>query len=251
MVARGSSRLIAAALLLGTLFSVGASAKEKGDALAQQEHLGKFLSALYQLEHAKSFSLSLSDSDSDVLHGKILLRGMVAHLREEAMSSKRSREKADSIAMQIPTDRASGDGLFGILSQPVRGILLNGFGEPDGSGGIIRGLVIEAEPSARIVMPIDGEIVFSAPFQNYGQLLIIEVGEGYHLVMAGLERSFAVVGEWLARGDPVGVMGMSRVATFAGVVGSSSPQLYLEFRRRGEAVAPRIWVKERGKWKNG
>lgn len=247
MVCRSTRRLTATAMLLLVLFPASASAQESGVAAAQQERLGELLSALRQSKYAEKFLLlSLREDGLDALHGEMLLRGMVAHLSEEALMLKKLQEEADAFAVSEFAEE-----LFDVLSRPVHGPLLGGFGESDGTGGEIQGLVIKTAPGASIVMPVDGEIVFSSPFQNYGRLLIIEVGEGYHLVLAGLERLFVDVGERLARGETVGVMGLSREVTFAADSDSSLPQLYLEFRRRGEAVAPKQWVSERDKWKNG
>lgn len=252
MVSRGARRLIVAAtlslaLLPSALLPTSASAQEGGVAPERQERLGELLSALWQLKYAEEFPLlSLRDDGLDALHGEMLLRGMVAHLRDETLMLKKLQKEADVFAMSELAEE-----LFSILARPVHGPLLGGFGESDGTGGEIQGLVIKTAPGASIVMPVDGEIVFSAPFQNYGRLLIIEAGEGYHLVLAGLERLFAGVGERLARGEPVGVMGLSREVTFAADSDSSLPQLYLEFRRRGEAVAPKRWVEERDEWKKG
>lgn len=246
MVPRSARRLIAAAIFSFALLP-GASAQENGAILERQERLGELLSALRQLKYAEEFPLlSLRNDGLDALHGEMLLRGMVAHLHDETLMLRRLQAEADAFA---ETELAKE--LFGILARPVHAPLLGDFGESDGTGGKIQGLVLKTAPGASIVMPVDGEIVFSAPFQNYGRLLIIEAGEGYHLVLAGLERLSAEVGEWLARGEPVGVMGLSREVTFAADSDSSLPQLYMEFRRRGEAVAPKQWVEERDKWKNG
>ena len=252
MVLRSTRRLIAVAVLSftlvpGVLFQATASTYEDDVTAAQRERLGEFLSALRQLKYAEEFPLlSLEDGGLDAFHGEMLVHGMVAHLRDEALLLKELREEADALSMSETTD-----GLFNILVRPVRGPMRGSFGEPDGTGGEIQGLVIETAPGAPIVMPVDGKIVFSAPFQNYGKLLIIEAGEGYHLVLAGLGRLSVDVGERIVRGEPVGAMGLSREVTFTADSDSPSPQLYLEFRRRGEAVAPEQWVAERDKWENG
>ncbi|MCY4053919.1 MAG: peptidoglycan DD-metalloendopeptidase family protein [Hyphomicrobiales bacterium] len=252
MVLRSTYRLITVAVLSftlvpGALFPATASAQEgaAAAAVAQQERLGELLSALRQLEYAEEFPLlSLEGGGLDALHGGMLLHGMVAHLREEALLLKKLREEAEALAMSGSTG-----GLFNILLRPVHGPMRGNFGEPNGTGGEMQGLVIETAPGAPILMPVDGKIVFSAPFQNYGKLLIVEAGEGYHLVLAGLERLSADVGEQIVRGEPVGAMGLSRDVTFTADSDSPSPQLYLEFRRRGEAVAPEEWVAERDEWK--
>ncbi|WP_184381608.1 murein hydrolase activator EnvC family protein [Roseococcus suduntuyensis] len=110
---------------------------------------------------------------------------------------------------------------------PVAGRLVRGFGSP-GEGGPARGLTFSAAPGARVVTPCAGSIAFAAPFRSYGQLVIVECGAGQHLVLGGMARLDVRAGQRLRAGEPVGVLAPS-----------GSPTLYVELRRRGEAVDPR------------
>jgi septal ring factor EnvC (AmiA/AmiB activator) len=83
------------------------------------------------------------------------------------------------------------------------------------------------------VTPYDGRVVFVGPFRGYGQLLIIDHGEGYHTVLAGVARIDSVLDQWLLAGEPVGVMGPGSRA---------SPILYVELRRDGAAINPLPWL---------
>ncbi len=79
-------------------------------------------------------------------------------------------------------------------------------------------------------------MVFSGPFKGLGKLLIIEHRGAYHLLLAGLERIDAVVGDTVLAGEPVGVMPATR---------EEAPTLYLELRRRGQPVNPTPWLASR------
>ncbi len=103
-------------------------------------------------------------------------------------------------------------------------------GEPGGQSS--RGIVIETRPQAQVIAPHDGQIVYAGSFLGYGQLLIIEHGEGYHLLLAGLSRIDCVVGQWVLAGEPVGIMG----------TGKDSQQLYIELRRQGVPMDPLSWL---------
>ncbi len=128
----------------------------------------------------------------------------------------------------------------GKLPLPARGSVMRHFGDPDPSGNPrgepggqpSRGIVIETRPQAQIIAPHDGQIVYAGSFLGYGQLLIIEHGEGYHLLLAGLSRIDGVVGQWVLAGEPVGVMGS----------GKDSQQLYIELRRQGIPIDPLSWL---------
>jgi septal ring factor EnvC (AmiA/AmiB activator) len=130
---------------------------------------------------------------------------------------------------------------MGGLPMPVRGSLVRRFGEPDEAGNAAKGITIEARPQAQVVAPFDGRVVFAGPFRNYGQILIIAHGEGYHSLLAGMARVTAVVGQTVTAGEPVGQMGDGIDA------GSSSPRtrLYVELRSDGKPMNPVQWLAAR------
>ena len=70
--------------------------------------------------------------------------------------------------------------LRGQVPIPVNGVKLKDFGAPDGSGGAEKGLSIATRAGAQVTAPADGWVVYSGPFRSYGQLLILNVGGGYH-----------------------------------------------------------------------
>lgn len=122
----------------------------------------------------------------------------------------------------------------GNLPYPVMGRVTGKFGAREAVGEA-RGIRIESRPGAQVVAPYDGKIVFAGPFKNYGQLLIIEHGEGYHSLMAGFGQLYGSVGQWVLTGEPIGVMTSKR----------SANQLYLELRSGGQAINPEPWLSRR------
>ncbi|MCO6420037.1 peptidoglycan DD-metalloendopeptidase family protein, partial [Siccirubricoccus sp. KC 17139] len=118
---------------------------------------------------------------------------------------------------------------------PVAGQVTREFGA-GGEGGPARGLTLAAPPGARVVSPCGGKAVFAAPFRSYGQLLIVDCGDGYHVVLAGMERLDAAPGQRLLAGEPVGQLGT------AAPEGRGRATLYLELRRAGQPVDPRSWL---------
>ena len=129
-----------------------------------------------------------------------------------------------------PFSRAQGDMPF-----PARGKIVVRFGQSDEQQALSKGISIETRENAQVVAPYNGQIVFAGPFRGYGLLLIIEHGEGYHTLLAGMSRIDGSVGQRLATGEPVGVMGQAE----------TKPLLYVEFRHNGQPVNPLPWLTAR------
>jgi septal ring factor EnvC (AmiA/AmiB activator) len=127
------------------------------------------------------------------------------------------------------------------LPLPVNGVRIREYGTSDGVGGTEKGLSIASRPGTQVTAPCDGWVVYAGPFRNYGQLLILNAGGGYHVLLAGMERISVDLGQFVVTGEPVAVMG-SRVQAAASVVaGSGQPVLYVEFRKDGTPVDPSPW----------
>ena len=130
----------------------------------------------------------------------------------------------------------------GRLPLPVNGVRIKEFGAPDGLGGTEKGLTVAARPGAQITAPCDGWVVYAGVFRNYGQLLILNAGSGYHVLLAGMDRISVDPGQFVVAGEPVAVMGGSVGQVPAALAaGSGQPVLYVEFRKDGTPVDPSPW----------
>lgn len=130
----------------------------------------------------------------------------------------------------------------GRLSKPVAGMQLIGFGGKDDIGRETTGASFAARPGDAVTAPADGRVLYSGPFRSYGQLLILDAGDGYHVVLAGMERIDVETGQFVSAGEPVAVMGARRVASIAvAEFGATRPALYVEFRKDGKPVDPSAW----------
>ena len=128
-----------------------------------------------------------------------------------------------------------------MLPLPVNGVKIKDFGVPDGVGGTEKGISIAARPGGQITAPCDGWVVYSGTFRNYGQLLILNAGGGYHILLAGMERTSVDLGQFVVTGEPVAVMGGGAQSAVPLMLGSSQPVLYVEFRKDGVPVDPGPW----------
>lgn len=124
---------------------------------------------------------------------------------------------------------------------PVNGVKLKAFGAPDGNGGVEKGISIATRAGAQVTAPADGWVVFAGAFRSYGQLLILNVGGGYHVLLAGMDKISVDLGQFVLAGEPVAAMGTGSHIAAILATGSSQPVLYIEFRKDGAPVDPGPW----------
>lgn len=110
----------------------------------------------------------------------------------------------------------------GAVRLPANGRMIAKFDTETGKTGNAKGITIATRPGAQVVAPFDGEIAFAGPYMGYGELLIIAAGEGYHLILSGLDRIDAVVGQRLLAGEPIGQMGAAQISTERAKLSSAS-----------------------------
>ncbi len=130
----------------------------------------------------------------------------------------------------------------GLLPMPANGRVVRAFGEDNGLGGTAQGISISTRPAALVSSPSDGWVVYAGPFRSYGELLIINAGDGYHVLLAGMERIDVGVGQFVLAGEPVAAMAAQRLASAGAMdIGVSQPVLYVEFRKNGTSIDPAPW----------
>jgi septal ring factor EnvC (AmiA/AmiB activator) len=129
----------------------------------------------------------------------------------------------------------------GQIPVPVNGVKLRNFGAPDGNGGLEKGVSIATRAGAQVTAPADGWVVYSGPFRSYGQLLILNVGGGYHVLLAGMDKISVDLGQFVLAGEPVAAMGTGSQIAAILATGASQPVLYIEFRKDGVPVDPGPW----------
>lgn len=154
----------------------------------------------------------------------------------KAAEAAKAASAAEPKAQVAALPGASGPALFsttrGHLPMPVAGRIVGQFGAADRFGQHAKGIRIGARAGATVVAPHDAQVAFAGPFRGYGLLLILSQGEGYHLLLAGMSRLYAVTGQPVLAGEPVGEMAPE----------GSETTLYVELRREGEPINPLSWI---------
>lgn len=133
--------------------------------------------------------------------------------------------------------------LQGKMPYPVTGAIIKRFGEDTELGTKLDGLAIAAESNSHVISPVDGTVEFAGTFRSYGQLLILNAGEGYLVLLAGMKQISAEMGQTVRVGEPVGAMGdgPSTLALLGETTDHSHPVFYVEFRKNNAPVDSTQW----------
>jgi septal ring factor EnvC (AmiA/AmiB activator) len=133
------------------------------------------------------------------------------------------------------------------LSIPTTGPIVRRFGQALASGGRSNGVTFAAAGGARVASPGPGYVQYVGPVKGWGVILILRLAGGYHLVLAGLDRTSVSVGQSVAAGEAVGFMPDGRQSAKDTAGGAKAPQeLYLEVREQGAPVDPGRWLNKAG-----
>lgn len=163
---------------------------------------------------------------------------------EDQLLGQADQMEANAVALKARADRVTGNsplrGLLGLgphddvthLLQPVVGDKVRDYGTTDIVGGTAppsRGVYYAAQPGSQVVSPGEGEVEFVGPLDSYGQVVILDIGHGYHVVLTGLGRVYVDKGQTVARNEPLGRMPN---------LSDKKTVLYMELRHGEDPVSP-------------
>jgi len=113
------------------------------------------------------------------------------------------------------------------FKSPVQGRIIRQYGKGE------KGITMSARSKAQVVSPYAGRIEFAGPFKNYDKVVIMNVGDGYFILLTGLGDIYVKSGEMVGRAEPIGLMPFNTKGT---------ANLYIEFRLDGKTINPRPWL---------
>ena len=214
------------------------------DKLYQQKSL---LQAQYKAsqDQASKRVQALAAQASDL---KDLLAKLAAEKKRQEEQMRATQSAVQYIGQSRPSFRMPATGtalvsqskpgsfakVYGQLLYPIRGNIVQSFGDTTIAGAHTRGMTLRGRPRAQVVAPSDGTVLFAGPFKNYGQLLILDNGDNYLTLLAGMARIDTNVGQTVLAGEPIGQMK------------DGNPDLYIEIRKDGQPVDPAPWFVSRG-----
>ncbi|MGX5673731.1 peptidoglycan DD-metalloendopeptidase family protein [Thermomonas sp. XSG] len=166
------------------------------------------------------------------------LRAAAAKAAREAERARREAERqARSTGKPAPKRNAVASApamRVGGLSWPVSGSLLAAFGGRLPDGRRSDGVLIAAPAGTAVKAVADGTVVFADWMTGYGNILIIDHGNGYMSLYAHNDSLLRAAGDAVRRGDALAAVGSSG--------GQERPALYFELRRNGTPVNPSGWL---------
>ena len=156
--------------------------------------------------------------------------------RQEEERRRLAELKADLIKFKPEVINEVGENFVkakGHLLRPARGPVVTAYGEQMSKGVTSKGIIIKTRSQAQVISPYDGTVIFAGPFRGYGNLIIIEHGQGYLSLLAGLEEVDCELGQMLLAGEPVGQMPES-----------GDTRLYVELRKDNHPINPLTWIEK-------
>lgn len=137
----------------------------------------------------------------------------------------------------LPSDDLSGinfAALKGKLRLPVRGDVTNRFGANRADSGISwKGLFIKANEGAEVKSVASGRVVFSDWLRGFGNLIIVDHGDGYMSLYGNNQAVLKQAGDNVRSGDAIAYVGNSG--------GNETNGLYYELRRQSRPFDPLSW----------
>jgi len=137
----------------------------------------------------------------------------------------------------LPSDTVSGinfAALKGKLRLPVRGDVTNRFGANRADSGISwKGLFIKANEGAEVRSVASGRVVFSDWLRGFGNLIIVDHGDGYMSLYGNNQAILKQAGDNVRGGDAIAYVGNSG--------GNETNGLYYELRRQSRPFDPLSW----------
>ncbi|HFC05443.1 MAG TPA: hypothetical protein ENJ55_07025 [Rhizobiales bacterium] len=194
-----------------------------------------------QLEKEKKRTAGLVAKAKNL--NQLLDRIRLEKIRTEKLKTQAARRAEAARQARLLRPKVAFSKIIGKLPMPAAGKLLRGFKQKTALGGVSQGILLGTRKQAQVTAPTSGVVEFAGEFLSYGQLLILNVGEGYRILLGGMERINVSTGQQVNAGEPVGFMGdkAHRGSLITSALDVRQPVLYIEFRKNSEPVDPSKW----------
>lgn len=129
------------------------------------------------------------------------------------------------------------------LVWPIKGKIISKFGkeyQEQLKTWIFRdGIKIAAKQGQPVLAVADGTVIFAGEFRSYGNVVIVDHGEGFFTIYGFLSKIQAQQGQKVIEGQIIGLVGQD---TQGPGMGSNQSALYFEIRKGTSAQDPEIWL---------
>jgi septal ring factor EnvC (AmiA/AmiB activator) len=152
-------------------------------------------------------------------------RDIVGRIDSQRLSAEKASELAALDGPMLRPGRATKAAAAGTAYiLPARGKLLSGFNELNATGYRERGVRIALADDMRVVAPAAGTISFAGRYRSYGQIVIIEHGNGWNSLITNLGSTQVKKGQAVKEGA---VLGSAK---------SGAPEIGIELRKNGRVM---------------
>ncbi|WP_337842938.1 IpaD/SipD/SspD family type III secretion system needle tip protein [Rheinheimera sp.] len=153
---------------------------------------------------------------------------------EQSLQSTLSKLKAAALAAKQRLDIPK---TIGNLPWPVRGDILQSYGEQRLAGVSSRGILIAAAEGTQVKAVAAGQVLYADWLKGYGWVIIVDHGSGVMSLYGHNQALLKKPGEAVASGEAVALVGASG--------GQAQSGLYFEIRQKGSAINPVSWLQKR------
>ncbi len=94
------------------------------------------------------------------------------------------------------------------------------------------GINVSVINNTKLIAPKNSLVVYADFFKGYGNMIILDLSNGYHLILSGLSNIYCKTGDWLEKDMILG-----------DINNSNNNNLYMEFRFKGKTISPSKWAK--------
>ncbi|PYD64785.1 peptidase M23 [Gluconacetobacter entanii] len=201
---------------------------------AQRQSNAAVRSATQQVEDAARKASSLQDAIGRIEEVERTAQANLERAAQEAERAHRTQEAEATRARARALAAGPGPGVNatrpGSAGAPVPGSIVTGWGQSTESGPA-SGVTYAPPSRATVRAPCSGRVDFAGPFRSYGQMMILNCGQHYRFVLAGIGDMAVAPGQQIVKGAPVGQM-----PAWSGA--QARPTLFVQLRRGGTAVNP-------------
>ncbi|HFA7634432.1 TPA: peptidoglycan DD-metalloendopeptidase family protein [Neisseria gonorrhoeae] len=165
-------------------------------------------------------------------------RKEAAQQKAEARRAEMSNLTAEDRNIQAPSVMGIGsaDGfsrMQGRLKKPVDGVPTGLFGQNRSGGDVWKGVFYSTAP-ATVESIAPGTVSYADELDGYGKVVVIDHGENYISIYAGLSEISADKGYTVAAGSKIGT---------SGSLPDGEEGLYLQIRYQGQVLNPSGWIR--------
>ncbi|MDP2248728.1 MAG: peptidoglycan DD-metalloendopeptidase family protein [Nitrosomonadales bacterium] len=173
-----------------------------------------------------------------------IARDQAAAKRKKAQAAQKKPTDPKTVAPKtiaknqaLPSSQYDGSNfaaLKGKLNLPVRGEVTNRYGAARQDTGVSwKGLFIRAPEGAEVKSVAKGSVVFADWLRGFGNLIIIDHGDGYMSLYGNNQSLLKNLGDDVKGGDTIAAVGNTG--------GNESSGLYFELRRQSKTFDPLAW----------